>query len=239
MRSRILIVDDHPLYRDALKGRAELLFPQELVTASGSAEHALAFCDPTAKMRLMIIDFRLPGLTGAAAIGVLRERYPDAPIVVLSASEDRQEASASLRVGASAFISKSLSMPKLDEVLRRAANGEILRGEWHRPDGEDAMPWPDMRPIFGRQREILALLCKELSNKEIAMRLDIAEVTVKMHLTQAFRLLGVVNRSQAIIAVHRLGIELYSAGGLQRRSISPSAFDTRYIDRGPILRNFS
>lgn len=209
MKKYIFVIEDHPLYRDALQIQLGMMFPEDDITAIATAEECVRLDMPAPAVRLLIVDFHLRGLSGSSAICTLRQRYPEVPILVLSASEDRQMAAAALRAGAVAFLSKALGMAQMKEIILRAANGEITQGEWHLPhDGGTTATAAVIPAMPNRQREILAMVCHGLSNKEIAIRLAIAEVTVKMHLTQAFRALGVVSRSQAICTIHHLGIDL-------------------------------
>jgi len=207
MKQTTLIVEDHPLYRDALQTLASLLFPEDEVVPACSAEQGLQAAG-NAPLRLVILDFSLRGMSGSAAITLYRQRFPGVPLLVISASEDRQLACAALRAGAVAFVSKALPMAQMQELIQRAAAGRITHGEWHFPDDHGTHEPATLPAMPQRQREILALVCHGFTNKEIALRLALAEVTVKMHLTHAFRTLGVVNRSQAIRAIHSLGVEL-------------------------------
>jgi len=208
MKTSILIVDDHPLYREALEFQANTLFPDDQVLTAGSAEEGLQLDLGHARLRMIMLDFRLRGLSGSASITAFRQRCPGVPIIVISASEDRHEATAALRAGAQAFVSKALRMPQMHAVLRRAGCGAIEEGEWHMPDASGCIPPAALPEMPERQREVLTLVCHGMTNKEIALRLSLAEVTVKMHLTHAFRVLGVVNRTQAIRAIHSLGLDL-------------------------------
>lgn len=205
----IFVIEDHPLYRHALQIELSAIFPDDEIMTFATTEECLWRNIPASITRLLIVDFHLRGLSGSSAIYALRQRYPDIPLMVLSASEDRQEADAALRAGAGAFVSKTLGIMQMRAVLARAANGNITKGEWHLPtEVGSALTASAFPSLSERQREILFMVCNGLSNKEIALRLALAEVTVKMHLTRAFRALGVVNRSQAICAVHSLAIEL-------------------------------
>ena len=196
-----LIVEDHPLYRDAL---SQLLARDFEVNAVASAEEALRLANPG--LRLILLDPGLPGIKGAEAISALRRHCPDAVLLVISASEDRREAMAAFRAGALAFISKAASTTVVSDVVRRACAGELREPAWVTPSGTAAVaeaPLPELTP---RQLEILGLLCQGHPNKEIGLRIGLAEVTVKMHVSALFRTLGVANRTQAVLAARRLGM---------------------------------
>ncbi|MCH8621392.1 response regulator transcription factor [Undibacterium sp. TS12] len=206
MNISALIIEDHPIYRDAL-----LLFMRHLlgaaqVAAVTSTEEALAQSASHAGLRLILLDLRLPGMNGVEAICSLRKHYPDAAIVVVSASEDRREVDAALRAGAKAFISKAVSTDLMIEVVRKILANEVLDTNWITLRGKQANKEEPLLALTPRQQETLTLLCQGLSNKEIGLRLDLAEITVKMHVTSIFRVLNVVNRTQAVLAARSLGL---------------------------------
>src|SRR5690242_4369728 len=124
MNNRVLIVDDHPLYRDALGALAHSVLPGDEVTAVTSVEEGLRAFD-SGGPQLVLLDFSLRGVSGPSAVTAIRKRFPDAIVLVVSASEDRKQADAALRAGALAFISKASSMEEMRLVLQRALAGEI------------------------------------------------------------------------------------------------------------------
>jgi two-component system, NarL family, nitrate/nitrite response regulator NarL len=200
-----LVVDDHPLYRGALATLLCTLCGEATAREAASAEAGLELGASMQALRLVLLDFRLPGLNGAEAIRVFRHRFPGAAIVVISGSEDRREAEAALRAGARAFVHKSASLDQIAQVLRQVLDGHDAL----QPDdlADSAAAIGHTAPaLTHRQLEILALLCRGESNKEIALRLGIALVTVKLHVSAIFRALGVVNRTQAAIAARRMGL---------------------------------
>lgn len=200
-----LVVDDHPLYCRALADVARALFGPGGVTEAHSAEAALHLISGIDDLRLLLLDFRLPGMNGAEAVLALRQRLPRTCIVVVSATEDRREAAAALHSGATAFLPKASSVEDISEALVSVLDGRQLPA--HRFPVWCAFP-PSVLPgqLSERQLEILGLLCQGLSNKEIGLRLGLAVVTVKMHLSAIFRALGVINRTQAVLAARRMGM---------------------------------
>jgi DNA-binding NarL/FixJ family response regulator len=201
----VLLIEDHPLFRDALTRLVRAAFPHlEAVTAS-SAEEGLRAAAARADVRLVILDPGLPGLDGAGAVAAVRSACAQAPVVAVSASEDRHEATAVLRAGAMAFVSKAVPTAALSDILLRVAAGELQHPEWITPQGSARLDTPDFL-LTPRQGEILALLAQGKSNKEIGLHLTLAEPTVKMHVSAIFRALGVVNRTQAVLAARRLGL---------------------------------
>lgn len=202
----VLVVDDHPLMLNGLRiliGSLELGLQVE---TSHTAEVGLSKARKFSDLRLIILDLNLPTLSGIPAVSSFKKHFPATPLIVLSGSEDRRSIDAAMRSGASAFVSKASS----PEELRRTIAG-VLHGE---PSalapllgpvvGDGDCPVGD---LTGRQREVLHFLMKGLSNKEIALRLDVAEITVKTHVKAIMRRLGVANRTQIVIEAQRLGLE--------------------------------
>lgn len=197
-----LVVDDHPLYRGALGTLARTLFGDDAVAEAATAESGFAAGAALANLRLVLLDFRLPGVNGAEAVLAFRKRFPLAAVVVVSASEDRREGDAAMRAGARAFLQKTASMDAIAAAIREVLDGKSLDPQWKGAAAID----PKAVDLTARQLEILALLCQGLSNKEIGLRLGLALITVKMHVSAIFKALGVVNRTQAAMAARSLGL---------------------------------
>lgn len=145
-------------------------------------------------------------MNGAEAISAFCRALPSAGLVAVSASEDRRDAMAALRAGAKAFVSKAVSTEILGELLLRVLEGKVQRPEWITPAGRADVDDESSTLLMPRQREMLALLAQGHSNKEIGLRLVVAEITVKMHVSAIFRALNVANRTQAVLVARRLGV---------------------------------
>ena len=211
MDKTVLVVDDHPLFRKALVSLVEETGACSAVIAASSAEEGLARVAES-KIDLILLDLGLPGAAGVDAITLFR-RDCAANIVVVSASEHRQEVSAVMKAGACAVVSKSVSMDTLKDIVQRALEDSLPEQKWIRPVGSLSLGNDAGRGLTARQQEIATLLMNGQSNKEIGMRLGLAEITVKTHLTAIFRLLGVVNRTQAVVAIRRLGVDCGTSAG--------------------------
>lgn len=209
MEKTVLVVDDHPLFRKALVSLVEETKACGTVVSAASAEEGLQRLREN-RVNLVLLDLGLPGAAGVDAITLFR-RASEATILVVSASEHRQEVAAATRAGASAVVSKSVSMETLRDIIQRALCDSLPEQKWIRPAGSLSLGDVVTRGLTVRQQEIATLLMDGHSNKEIGMRLGLAEITVKTHLTAIFRLLGVVNRTQAVVAIRRLGVD-YGAG---------------------------
>ena len=200
-----LIVEDHPLYRGALIQLMQLLVGEARVLAVSSAEEGLRLQGSLPSLGVILLDLGLPGMNGIEALTAFVRQYPLVPIIVVSASEDRTEATAVLRAGARVFISKAVSAETISDVAQRLLSGSLVQPEWITPKGKTAMGGALLK-LTPRQQETLELLAQGHSNKEIGLRLGLAEITIKTHVSAIFRALDVVNRTQAVLAARRQGL---------------------------------
>jgi DNA-binding NarL/FixJ family response regulator len=202
-----LIVEDHPLYRDALTQLLRRIFGEAGVAAASSAEEGLKLALSATGLRIILLDPGLPGMKGFEAITAFRRACPAVALIAISASEERRDAEAALRAGATAFVSKAVSNDMVSDLVRRVTAGEMTKPVWVTPTGLSELEAGSAAELLTpRQVEILVLLCRGLPNKEIGLRLGLAEVTVKMHVSSVFRVLGVANRTQAVLEARRLGL---------------------------------
>lgn len=228
---KILVVDDHPLIREALRhvlvqldGELELL---DAPTCEAAQEVAAEHPD----IGLVLLDLGLPGVSGTCALEAFRDAYPHLPIVVLSATDDHDVVLDALDRGAMGFIPKTSSNEVMLSALRLVVSGGIyvppqaLSQAGERPLGvaeKAPATMPPAAPLLpgsglldpaevgltGRQADVLALMVQGKPNKLICRELNLAEGTVKVHITAILRTLNVANRTQAVIAVSRLGLRL-------------------------------
>ena len=200
----ILVIDDHPLYRDALARLLPQIFSDAEILAAGDWPSAAALLGAAGPADLVLLDLDMPGTHGRSALLALRAAHPEPKIVIVSASEDAAEARRCLAQGAQGYIPKSARTEVLAAALRLVSEG----GVYLPPLLLAATPGDAASgdPLTARERQILALLCEGLSNKAIARRLQIAEPTVRAHLSALFRALGVVNRTQAARAARERGL---------------------------------
>lgn len=205
MAQTALIVEDHPLYRGALVHLMQAIVGAPDTVAVSSAEEGLRRAATLPRLGLVLLDLGLPGLSGIEAILAYQRHCPSVPLVVVSASEDRQEATAALRAGAMVFMSKAVSTETMSDVVRRVLSGELRVPEWITPNGKVSLGGSALK-LTPRQQETLVLLSQGHTNKEIGLRMGLAEITVKVHVSAVFRLLDVVNRTQAVLAARRMGL---------------------------------
>ena len=213
----VLIVDDHPLFREGLKQVLQGLAEGTEVIAEGDAARALELAAGRADLDLVLIDLSMPGMDGFTALTRFAREVPGLPVVVVSANEDANEVRRALSLGAVGYIPKSTPPNQLLDALRLVLGGGmyvpplLLRAAQPRPAAQAVRPGGDEesgtdQSLTERQLAVLALLSQGKSNKLIARELDLAEKTVKAHVTAVFRVLGVVNRTQAALEARRLGL---------------------------------
>ena len=213
---KLLVVEDHALVREGLVRLLAQIEPGATVMESADFESALAILDGDEEFDLLLLDLALPGIDGFAGLDILRRRYPAMPVAVVSAFDDTPTITRVMNLGASGFIPKAFSGEALLSAVR-----EVLAGNIFRPSGlqgsrlDDATPVPpnkiSIRPeevgLTDRQAQVLALMVRGLSNRDIAEQLELSEGTVKIHATAVFKALGVNSRTQALVAVARYGID--------------------------------
>lgn len=199
---KILIADDHSLFREGLQHvLAGLGDGIELLHAADCAR-ALELAAGHPDLDLVLLDINMPGMNGLDALERFCDRFPALPVVILSASTRRSDMQRALDLGAMGFVPKDATGQQMIQALRLVlAGGMVVPPALVRPDA-GAGDWRAV--LTERQREVLALLARGLANKEIARSLDLAEATVKMHVTAIMKLLGVSNRTQAVLAAQRL-----------------------------------
>lgn len=217
---KILVVDDHPLILEALKQVLRDLDPDIEVVEARDPQQALNAASAQQDLSLVLLDLTLPGKSGLELLQELRCTAPELSVVVLSATEDRETVLRSINDGAMGFIPKTSKTEVLVAALRLVFSG----GVYLPPSAFAPQPTPSAEPrvpvtaarsprdigLTERQAQVLALLVQGKSNKLICRALDLAEGTVKIHVTAILRALNVSNRTEALVAVSRLGLRLDS-----------------------------
>jgi two-component system, NarL family, nitrate/nitrite response regulator NarL len=207
----ILVVDDHPLFRDGLGSLLGQLLPGAAVLGADDAQAGLQLAERHPDIRLVLIDRNLPRMNGLAALPLFRQLLPAAGLVVVSADEQAADARAALAAGAQGFLPKSARPSVIQNALKLVLDGSVyvpplLLDEQIRGAGADNAAAVDEHGLTQRQRQVLEKLCAGCSNKEIARDLHLAENTVKVHISAIFRALNIVSRTQAILAAHERNI---------------------------------
>jgi DNA-binding NarL/FixJ family response regulator len=210
---RVLVVDDHPLLRDALAQVVQDVEPQAEVLRAGDCEQALALAEADPRIDLLLLDLNLPGLAGIPALKAWRQRHPDVPVMVLSADGSQPTVLAALSAGAAGFVPKSTPSALMAGALRLVLDGgrylppEVLgTPPAARGGARPPAPKPATLGLTPRQLEVLRLLAGGAPNNAIARELGMAERTVKAHVTAALRALRVSSRTQLALEAARLGL---------------------------------
>ena len=215
-RIRVLLVDDQGLFREALATLLGLHSQLEIVGEAADGEAGVALAQ-TLRPDVVLMDLRMPGMSGVEATRRLRSLVPEARVLVLTTFEDDDEVLAAIEAGAAGYMLKASPAEKLVEAICTVMRGgsplepsvaskvmaELARLS-RRQSEERCQRLAD--PLSARELEVLRALCEGLSNKEIAAKLGLTEGTVKNHMTQVLSKLGALDRTQAALRAHALGL---------------------------------
>ncbi|MFD1328350.1 response regulator [Mycoplana ramosa] len=205
----IIIADDHPLFRGALKQALQGMADEPEVVEAGDFESARATAERHPNADLMLLDLAMPGVSGLSGLVILRSEMPSLPVVIVSASDDAATIRRALDLGASGFISKSAS---IDEIRQGIAT--VLEGNIYTPDGYERGIEQDaeigdlinrLRTLTPQQSRVLSMLAEGLLNKQIAYELGVSEATIKAHVSAILLKLNVDSRTQAVIQFGKIG----------------------------------
>ena len=206
---RFIIVDDHPLFRGALGQALSAAFADAEILEAGSLDELTEQLGTAGEIDLILLDLSMPGVHGVSGLIYLRAQHPEVPVVIVSASDDAGTIRQCLDCGASGFIPKSQPVERIREAIRRIIGGEVwlppdvdLSGE---PTGESAELVSRLSTLTPQQVRVLMMLGEGLLNKQIAFKLGVSEATIKAHVSAILQKLGVDSRTQAVIAINRIG----------------------------------
>ncbi len=202
---RIVVADDHPLFRAALGSALSRAAPDATIEECSSlagAREALG----RGSIDLLLLDLKMSDCDGFVGLVAVRGEHPAVPVVVVSASEDASTIRRALAFGASGFIPKSATLPVMVEALTAILEGDVWAPEIGEDDHQPLMEHR-IASLTPSQLKILVGLQQGRLNKQIAYDLGVTEATIKAHLTGVFRKLGVQNRTQAVIAAQALGAD--------------------------------
>ena len=208
---KILVIDDHALFREGLCHVLNALEEDIRIIEAADCDRGLQHAAENPDLDLVLLDLNMPGQDGFTALQVFSKQYPATPVVILSASTQQRDVKRALDSGAMGYIPKDTTSAVMLNALRLILSGEIyVPYNMAIDEYESQASSPNGSGLTPRQLEVLALLVQGHSNKKIAQRLDLAEATVKMHVTSIFKGLGVDNRTQAAMAAERQGLKLPS-----------------------------
>ncbi|MGE3831482.1 MAG: response regulator [Parvibaculaceae bacterium] len=205
---RVIIVDDHPLFRAALREALGEALAGIVLDEAGNLDAVTAMLDRDGETDLVLLDLKMPGVQGFSGLMFLRAQYPSVPVAVVSASDEPHVIRRALELGASGYIPKSLTV----ETMREAV-AAILAGNLWIPAGiAEAAPVDAVADDLARrialltpqQMRVLMMLKEGLLNKQIAFELKVSEATIKAHVSAILHKLDVGSRTQAVIAASRI-----------------------------------
>jgi len=212
LAQKIIIADDHPLFRAALKQAvSQAVAGVEVIETDSLAalqETIVAHADAD----LVLLDLHMPGTSGFTGLAYLRGQKPGVPVVVVSGSEQPQVMLRAIEYGASGFIPKSAPLDVISGAIRSVLEGEIWLPQ-EIADGDASLSSEDvvfaekLGSLTPQQFRVLMMLTEGLLNKQIAYELNVSEATIKAHVTAILRKLGVHSRTQAVIEASRMGVE--------------------------------
>lgn len=205
MTIKLLLVDDHKLFREGLRRILELQEDLQVVGEAGNGEDAIRLAE-RCPCDVILMDINMPGLNGVEATRRVKERHPRTAVLILSIHDDREYLLEVLSAGAAGYVLKDIEPDKLIDAIRLVAAGESvvdpgLTGKLITELTRLSSRTEEIivNPLTEREREVLALMAEGLGNRDIAAKLYVSEKTVKNHVTNIFRKLDVSDRTQAVI----------------------------------------
>jgi len=205
---RLVIADDHPLFRGALREAVSGLLQQVEIAEAGTFDEVAELLEQDGDVDLILLDLAMPGVRGFSGLMYLRAQFPSVPVIVVSANDDPAAIRRCMEFGASGFIPKTVGVEAM-----RAAIGRVLGGGvWTPPDvdlstggdAETAELMARMATLTPQQVRVLMMLSEGLLNKQIAFQLGVSEATVKAHVSAILQKLHVESRTQAVIAAAKI-----------------------------------
>jgi DNA-binding NarL/FixJ family response regulator len=212
VETTIVIADDHPLFRGAMRQVVGSLLRSCKVIEAGGLDELTAALERERDIDLVLLDLTMPGIQGFSGLLYLRAQFPQVPVVVVSAHENAAVIRRVLEFGASGFIPKSLTIDQIGSALTTILSG----GTWSPPDIDLSAPDDQevaellrgLALLTPQQLRVLMMLSEGLLNKQIAYELGVSEATVKAHVSAILQKLGVDSRTQAVIAAAKIGSPL-------------------------------
>lgn len=206
--THLVIADDHPLFRGALREAVSGLFENVEIAEAGSFDDITKLLEHRGEVDLILLDLTMPGVRGFSGLLYLRAQYPSVPIVIVSANDDPAVIRHCMQFGAAGFIPKTLGIDVMRDAIARVLEG----GAWAPPDvdlgaGSDAETaglMARLASLTPQQVRVLMMLSEGLLNKQIAYELGVSEATVKAHVSAILQKLRVESRTQAVIAASKI-----------------------------------
>lgn len=202
---KIIIADDHPLFRAALHKCLTQFFGEIEIVEAGDLQGLQQLLGDHADADLLLFDLYMPGTKGFSGLNVVNTRYPQLPVVVISADEKPATIRDAVSHGAAGFLPKSAPASVIADALARVLAGEIWLPDTAQGD-EPVTEHSALASLTPQQYRVAQMLVSGLQNKQIAAALQVSEATIKAHLTTIFRKLGVSSRTQAVLALQSMNV---------------------------------
>jgi DNA-binding NarL/FixJ family response regulator len=209
--TRFLVVEDHPLFREALGSAVRCATPDADLLEAASIDEALDILSSTKPVDLILLDLSMPGTTGPSGLIRIRKAFPKVPVIVVSVHEDLQIVASILSLGVSGYIPKSTSKQEIAKSIVGVLQGSLCMPSrfrdvagGQRSKGHNSELLKRLHHMTPQQLRVLEMLHRGLQNKQIAHELRICETTVKVHVSEILRKLNVLSRTKAIIEISRI-----------------------------------
>jgi DNA-binding NarL/FixJ family response regulator len=209
MSTRIIIADDHPLFRNALCQAVKQVVHDADIMECDSISSLETLLTAQSDVDLILLDLRMPGANGFSGLVLIRRQHPDIPVVVISASDDHMIMQRAIEYGASGFIPKASDLSQIADALQTVMNGSLWLPSVisQNPSNDEHEFAQRLKTLTPQQLRVFMMLTKGLLNKQIAGQVNVSEATVRTHMTAIFRKLGVRNRTQAVLAANYLNVD--------------------------------
>jgi len=217
--SKVLVVDDHPLFRNALSTAVALAFPNTTSKEAASIDEALQILDKTTGFDIALVDLKIPGVSGFDGLVQLRTHYPRLPILIVSGVDDMQIVKEAISFGAAGYVPKTVGKEGLAVAIDNVLQGDVYLPEQFREERVDSSYEPEnagdslaerVNSLTPQQLRVLAMLREGLLNKQIAYELSVGNSTIKKHVSEILRKLKVNSRTQAVIEVSKMDQGLFA-----------------------------
>ncbi|AMN44766.1 response regulator [Rhodoplanes sp. Z2-YC6860] len=207
---RLLIADDHPLFRGALREAVAGMVERADIVEAGTFEEMSKLLEESDEVDLILLDLAMPGVRGFSGLMFLRAQHPSVPVLVVSANDDPSVIRRCMDFGASGFMPKTLGIDEMRQAIKKVLGG----GVWTPPDvdlsggadAESAALMARLSSLTPQQVRVLMMLSEGMLNKQIAYELSVSEATVKAHVSAILQKLGVDSRTQAVIAAAKIEV---------------------------------
>jgi DNA-binding NarL/FixJ family response regulator len=217
MPLEIIVADDHPLFREALRHALGRAVPDATVVEADTVAALLDEAELHPEADLLLLDLNMPGANGFSALVQMRAHHPSLPVVIISANEDPGVIRRSIAHGAAGFVPKSSTVEEMVEALQAVLDGDVwipasVDAESPTLEGPEADVASRLASLTPQQFRVLTMLSAGLLNKQIAYELGVSEATIKAHMTAIMQKLGATNRTQAVVLSQQLALDQVGLG---------------------------